>query len=402
MNTYVQEINDYIDRHREEMLEFWKTLVNMQAYSKETDGVNQVIHFLKEKFEEEGMTCTLVDSQGNADVLIAEDGIERPGRPVILSGHVDTVFPRGSFPENPFRIEKDTAYGPGVIDMKGGIVIMLYVVKALKRLGFQKRPVRIILCGDEEIGHAGSISDKIIVQKAKGALCAFNLEIGRPDNCLSVGRKGGVDCHVTVTGVASHVGNDFLKGRNAIAEMAYKIPLFQQLTEYEKGIVVSVNVIRGGTVSNTIPDTCTAELDIRFNKVADQEIVCRKIKEICEKTFIEGTETKAEFVSCIPAFEDRRENRELLAYVNRTAEKMGYEPMGAVFLGGNSDASFLAIAGVPTVCSFGVKGTGAHTKKECAFVPSLFERAKLIAAAVENLDIYEKERVKDEDELKEE
>lgn len=390
MKTYMPAVELYIEEHREEMIEFWKTLVNMQAYSKETEKVNRIIHFLRERFEAEGLECRLADSRGNADVLIAVDGPERSGEPIILSGHVDTVFPAGSFPDNPFYIEDGTAYGPGVIDMKGGVVVMLYALKALRHLGYDERPIKLLLCGDEEISHAGSITDQILLNEAKGALYALNLEIGRTDNTLSVGRKGGMDCHVTVHGVASHVGNDFLRGRNAIEEMAHKIPRLQALTEYDKGVVVSVNVIHGGTVSNAIPDQCRAELDIRFNKVSDQEPVREKILEICNETYIEGTRTETEFISSIPAFEDSEANRELLHFINRVSEEIGLAPMEGAFLGGNSDAAYLALAGVPTVCSFGVKGTGAHTLSECADVSSLFERTRLLTAVIMETDTFSK------------
>lgn len=155
MESYMEPIRQYIEAHREDMIRFWEKLVNMQGSSREKEKVNRVMDFLKESFEAEGLACRLEDSQGNANVLIAVDGPDRPGRPVILSGHADTVFPEGSYPEDPFRIEDGKAYGPGVIDMKGGITIMLYAVKALHYLGYGERPVKIILVGDEEIGHTG-------------------------------------------------------------------------------------------------------------------------------------------------------------------------------------------------------------------------------------------------------
>lgn len=389
MQPDLAKIDRYLEEHREEMLEFWKILVNMQGYSKETERVNRVIHFLRDVFEHEGLSCRLVDTKGNADVLVAVDGADRPGRPVVLGGHVDTVFPEGTFPEYPFTIRDGSAYGPGVVDMKGGVVMMLYIVKALRSLGFRDRPIKIILCGDEEILHVGAVTADILQEEARGALCAFNMETGRTDNCLTVGRKGGMDCHVTTHGVASHVGNDFLRGRNAIEEMARKIIPLQALTEYEKGVVVSVNVIRGGTVSNAIPDCCTAELDIRYNKISDGPVIRKKIEEVCARTYIEGTWTELDFVSSIPAFEDRKENRDLLAYVNRVAETCGIEPMGAAFVGGNSDASYLALSGVPTVCSCGVKGSFAHTRQEQGDVETLFQRTKLFAAAICALDTFQ-------------
>lgn len=389
MESYMNPIRQYIASHKEEMLLFWQTLVNMQGGSKEKEKVNRVMDFLKKSFEAEGLACRLIDSQGNANVLVAVDGSDRSGKPVILSGHADTVFPDGSYPEDPFRVENGTAYGPGVIDMKGGITIILYTVKALHHLGYQDRPIKVILVGDEEIGHAGSITSRILMEEAKGGLCAFNMEIGRPDNCLTTGRKGGVDCHITVHGVGGHVGNDFLKGRNAIAEMAYKIPLLQGLTRYEEGVVVSVDVIRGGTVSNAIPDFCKAELDIRYNKVSDMGSICQQVRDVCSRTFIDGTTTEVDFIAPMPAFEDTEDNRRLLDYINAVITKNGYPPFGSVFVGGNSDAAFLAMAGLPAVCSFGVVGTGAHTMEECAVVDSLFERTEIVTAAIMELNDYE-------------
>lgn len=385
----MNSIHQYIKAHKEEMLSFWETLVNMQAGSREKEKVNRIMDFLKKAFEAEGLICQLIDSQGNANVLTAIDGADRPGKPLILSGHVDTVFPDGSYPENPFRIENGIAYGPGVIDMKGGITIILYTIKALHDLGFDERPIKVILVGDEEIGHAGSVSGQILTEEAEGALCAFNMEIGRPDNCLTTGRKGGVDCHITVHGVGGHVGNDFLKGRNAILEMAYKIPLLQNLTQYDQGVVVSVDVIHGGTVSNAIPDCCKAELDIRYNKVSDMDAICQKVKDVCNRTFVEGTSTEVEFIAPMPAFEETQANHLLLDYINTAITKYGFKPFGSVFVGGNSDAAFLTMAGVPTVCSFGVVGTGAHTLEECAVVDSLFERTEIVTAAIIELKNYE-------------
>src|SRR5699024_9592704 len=165
------------------------------------------------------------------------------------------------FEEDPFYIEGNKAFGPGVMDMKGGIVIALYVVKALNELNYEERPIKIIFVGDEEIGHTGSISDEIIAREAEGGICAFNMEPGRMDDCLTVGRKGNIDCHVTVHGVGGHVVNAFLQGRNAIEEMAHKIIRLQSLTDYKNGNVVSVDVIEGGTVSNAIPDRCKIEID---------------------------------------------------------------------------------------------------------------------------------------------
>ena len=127
MKAPIEEINAFVDRNKEEMLLFWEQLVNRQAGSKEVDRVNRIMHFLKERFEQEGIDCRLVDSKGSADVLVAELNADVPGAPLLLSGHCDTVFPSGSYPEDPFHIEDGFARGPGVLDMKCGVAQIFYL-----------------------------------------------------------------------------------------------------------------------------------------------------------------------------------------------------------------------------------------------------------------------------------
>ena len=255
MQAPMEELRNFVDKNRQEMLSLWETLVNMQGYSREFEKIEQVLDFLYKKFESEGIACHYLDSKGGVPVLVAELNKDVPGKPVLLCGHCDTVFPSDSFPENPFYIDEEGfAHGPGVHDMKDGIAQIVYIMAALKRLGYTDRPVKAVIVGDEEIAHAYGITDELLMQEAKGSLCAFNMESGRLDNCVTVGRKGGMDCHITVHGVAAHAGNDYMKGRNAIIEMSKKLPLLQDLSIFDEGLTVSVGVIKGGMVSNAVPD----------------------------------------------------------------------------------------------------------------------------------------------------
>lgn len=389
MKAPIEELKEFAKRNREEMILFWESLVNMQAGTKEIDRVNRIMDFLKKHFEMEGISCRLVDTKGSANVLVAELNSDAPGKPLLLSGHVDTVFPSGSYPEDPFRIEDGFARGPGVVDMKNGVAMIFYMMVALKHFGFTERPVKAVLVGDEETSHSGGIADQILMDEAKGCLCCFNMESGRMDNCLTVGRKGCLDCHITVHGVAAHAGNDYLKGKNAIVEMAQKLPLMQALTKYDDGLTVSVGVIKGGMVSNAVPDYCYAELDVRYKKQKDMLWVEEEIRKICEKTFIEGTTTELEFVAPMPPFEETEANHKLLSYINSVAETCGYPPFGGIYVGGGSDASYISSMGVPTVCSMGAQGSGAHTMEERASVESFFDRWIITTAAIMEADRFE-------------
>lgn len=378
----INSIKEYLKEHRDEIIRDWETLVNMQGASKEPEKVNQVVRYLKNRLETDGFNCKQISVGSNADLLIAEEGKERPGKPILFGGHVDTVFPEGSFPENPFRVENNCCYGPGVVDMKGGIVAAFHVAKILRMLGYKEHPIKFIICGDEEIGHAGAQTAEIMTEEAKGALCAFNMETGRMDDHFTVGRKGGVDCHITIHGKGAHAGNAFYEGRNAIVEMAYKIPLLKDLSDPDKGVTVNVGVISGGTVSNAVPDCCKLELDIRYKKVADMYQVMDDIREVCKKTFIEGTATEFVFLGAMPPMEESESNYALLEHLNKTAELCGLEKHEPIFVGGCSDASYFTLAGVPTVCSLGPKGSGSHTLEECGIVDTIFDRILLLSASI--------------------
>ncbi|MGO0862688.1 M20/M25/M40 family metallo-hydrolase, partial [Clostridioides difficile] len=160
----------------EEIISLWKEIVNIESYTNCKESVNKVAEKLKCEFEKEGLDCDLIDVGNNGSTLVGTLGSNRNEKPIIFSGHMDTVFEIGTFGENPFKIMEGRAYGPGVLDMKGGIVISLYVIKALNKIGYKDRPIKIVFSGDEEIGHKDSKGGDLILKEAKGGLCAFNME----------------------------------------------------------------------------------------------------------------------------------------------------------------------------------------------------------------------------------
>ncbi|MCC0763364.1 M20 family metallopeptidase [Clostridioides sp. ES-S-0006-03] len=389
MITYLKEISKFVDENREEIISLWKEIVNIESYTNCKESVNKLAERLKCEFEKEGLDCDLIDAGNNGSTLIGTLGSNRNKKPIIFSGHMDTVFEIGTFGENPFKIMEGKAYGPGVLDMKGGIVISLYVIKALNKIGYKDRPIKIVFSGDEEIGHKDSNGGDIILKEAKGGLCAFNMETGLVDNSLCVGRKGRIGCNINVKGVETHAGNDFEGGRNAIEEMANKILQIQKLTNLEVGTTASVSIIKGGRVSNSIPEDCSIEVDLRFEKVEEMENVKKRIQEICEDTYIEGTSTHVDFVSEMMPFETTEDVMKFHKFVNTVSKENGFGEINSKRLGGSSDASYLTIANVPAICSFGVKGEWNHTSREYALVDSMFERVKLISTIVLNLDKFD-------------
>lgn len=385
------QISRYLEEHRNEMIRLLEEVVNIESSSRVPGSVIHVAKRFKELFEAEGLTCELLDVGSKEPTLIGILGEERTGKKVVFSGHMDTALQPELYPKNPFRTEDGKAYGPGVLDMKGGIIISLFVIKALNSVGYTERPLQILYSGDEEIAHIGGTGAEVF-EKAKGGACAFNMETGLIDNSLCYGRKGRIEAHVTVTGVEVHAGNDFLNGRNAIAEMAHKIIEIEKLTDLEKGTTVVSGVIQGGTISNAIPRLCKLEVECRFETVNEMNRFKEKLNEICSKTYIDGTKTTIEYGNSFAPYETTETVMKFWEFVKKTAEEAGLEEVKGKRLGGSSDAGYIGMTGIPVLCSFGIQGEWNHTVREYAILDSMVSRGKLITATILNLNAFEENK----------
>ncbi|WP_312048078.1 M20 family metallopeptidase [Anaerotignum sp.] len=386
MENFIAEINDYIDKHRDEIIADWRDIVNIESFYGEPDGVNRCAQRIRQEFEKEGFVCRNISvGERHGDVLVGIMGEDREGAPILFSGHMDTVFPKGKLGENPFHIEGDKAYGPGVLDMKGGIIIALYAVKALNHIGYNKRPIKILFAGDEECLHYGSSTAEVLMEEGRGAACAFNMETGLISDKLCVSRKGKTEIQISVEGVEAHAGNDFVSGRNAIVEMAKKIGDLADLTNLDVGTTVSVGVINGGTMSGAVPKNCEIAVDMRATKVSEMDKLKKQVEEICAKTYIDGTSTTFKYTNEMLPFERSEMGMEFFNKVREIALSNGLGDHQCEDLGGSSDAAYLTIAGVPTICSCGVRGQWNHTVREYALVDSMFERSKLWACVISQL-----------------
>lgn len=378
-----RQVNEYIDDHREEMLEVWGELVNLEGCAldgspEERTNLNRSAQRLYELFTQAGVTCELKEYHPEAaQMLVGVIGKDRPGQPVILTGHFDTVFKTGTFGKNPFHIENGKAYGPGCLDMKGGIVIALYVIKALEKTGYADRPIRIAFCGDEEGGKYHNLAWPIFEDMARRCKFALNMETGPLDNSLCTGRKGAAGGQYTVYGVASHSGNNFEIGRNAVVEAAYKEIELHGLTNMETGTHMNVALVNGGRVVNQIPDRCTVTFSGRFATIEEMKKTMDAVEQIAAQVMIKGTRTEYTCLGGTPGvFEESKENLALWRFCDRISREMEMGEMGHVFLGGGSDAIEISRV-TPTLCSCGVRGEWNHTDREYAVVDSLFERTKL-------------------------
>lgn len=395
MSQLLQKAFDYVDSQREEILSHWEKLVNMESGSSDKSGVDAVAAELYQWFSAEGGDMTLHRFEEAGNAISAIFGAERPGTPIVFMGHFDTVFKRGTVADRPFRIEDGKAYGPGVLDMKGGVVAALFTLKTLNHIGFSDRPIRLILAGDEEVGHAKSTMASVFVELSRGCLAAFNFETGDPDNRLVVGRKGSMTVRVEVTGVSVHAGREPEKGRSAILELAHKIIALQNLTDYDEGTTFNVGVVSGGTVSNAVPDRASAQVDIRFMDERLAENIQGRLEAELAHTYVPDTTTSVTYVgankvSFLP-MRKTRGNEQFFDHVCSVFKELGFAGSvpTAIVSGGGSDSAYSVLAGVPTIDQFGVKGQWNHSPREYAFVESIFERIKLAVASVVRLGEFE-------------
>jgi len=388
---YKKIISDYVDNHQAEMLEAVKTVVNMEGHFTEKANVEKVRDWFQQQFEQEGFNCKVHEVAPNrAGILVGILGADRPGKPVLFSGHLDTVFHAGAYGRsNPFKQDGDTLYGPGVHDMKPGIVIALYAVKALNAAGWKDRPVKIMLVCEEESDHIGNHADEFITEQSRDVLCAFNMEGGEMTNQLCIGRKCQLTYYMTVHGVGGHAGNDFLIGKNAINETALKLAKIIKLTDVDKGTTVTPATIKGGIHVCSIPDECETAIDIRIDSEAEHDRIVKQMAQIMAHTFIPGTQTTYHLdMAQFKPYTETPAISAFHAFICHTAEQLGLPPFGKIHSGGAADSGNIAYAGVPVLCGCGIMGGFSHSLKEYASLASLYDRTKVYALAVTQLENF--------------
>jgi glutamate carboxypeptidase len=301
-------------------------------------------------------------------------------RPILLMGHRDTVFPKGEPTRRPFKIEGDRAYGPGVADMKSGLVMNCFVLAALKKFGGTSVPVMALFTGDEEIG--SPFSRAVIEQHSRAARAVFNSEPGRARGAAVTGRKGGVFLRFEITGKAAHSGANFEVGVSAIQELAHKTIALNKLVDVPKGITLNVGVVSGGQTVNTVAPWARGEVDLRFITPAQRADTMAKIEEVMATSFVPGTSTKLEIAGEFLPLVENADGKAMFDHYAACLKKVGYTEATALFTGGCADSGFAAATGTPTICSVGPVGGRGHTPEEYMEIDTLVPRTQALALAV--------------------
>lgn len=382
--TSEQAIHSKIAAYQKDMWQFIEKIVNIDSGADAPEGIAAVAHFIGEVLEPLGFTVEYSQNPGPITNFVARR--PAPGKPaVLIMGHMDTVFPKGTAAARPFRLENGIAYGPGVMDMKSGIGISVFTVKAMLETGFNGADITFLFAGDEEPNHPYSNAAELFTEHAKGKTAAFNMEPGREHGEIVYGRKGVWRPLIKVKGIPAHSGNDYEKGASAILELAKKTIDMFGITDLAAGTTCNVGVVQGGSVPNIMAENASARLDIRFKTVAELEKARARLTEICAHNYDERTRTEiieSGPSDCMPPFEKTDGGMKLCRFIQEQHKRLGYGELEAIYVGGSSDAAYTTIAGTPTVCSMGPQSVGAHTNNEYAYVASYEPRCHLLAACL--------------------
>jgi glutamate carboxypeptidase len=364
-------------RKQTALVELARRLVVAESPSGEKAAVDACAALAAERARELGGRVKMHRRLNYADVIEARFRPRRRGeKPVLMLGHLDTVWPLGTLKTMPWHVKDGRLWGPGVLDMKAGAAMALTAIELVTEAGLLAREVVLLLTGDEEVGSPESRA--VIERVAAGCGAVFVLEPAQ-GLAYKTARKGTGDWRIEVKGVAAHAGVDFEKGANALRELARAIETVSGWTDLKRGLTVSVDMAGGGTATNVIPAEAWAEVDVRIARKADGARMARRfaglkaVDKRCTLTATGGINR--------PPMERTRGTVRLFEQARELAAEIGLDLQEAS-TGGGSDGNFTSALGVATLDGMGAVGEGAHARHESVVVEHLAVRTAMIAGMV--------------------
>ena len=377
-----EKLFETIDSLNEPYIKIWEDVCNIESQTVDKAGVDEVGRYFINLANKHGWAVETVPMERAGDAVCITMNPDAPGTPVSLSGHLDTVHPKGLFGYPPVKRDAEKIYGPGVADCKGGVVAGFLAMDALERIGFKDRPVQMLLQTDEEV--SSRLSDRktinYICEKAKGSVCFLNLETAL-EGKLCVQRKGIISYRFDVEGQEAHSSACATMGANAIIEAAHKMLELDRIKD-AAGLTCNCALIEGGKVLNTVPAHCTFSINVRFADSEQLAWIENHVKEVAAHVYVPGTHTTVSRIGMRIAMEYAERNYRLLDTMNRIFEENGLTALKAYKGKGGSDAADVTASGTPCVDSIGVKGGYVHSPGEYAWLTSLAESAKRVGAIV--------------------
>jgi len=380
----------YFTERRDAIVSTIRDLVEIESPSDNKAAVDRVAEAVAEKFSRLGGEVRFHRAKDFGSHLQVNFG-GKSAKPVVLLGHYDTVYPLGTLATMPCRVEHNKLTGPGVLDMKSGIALMIHALAALQDLhkNWHKesparellRPVTVLLVSDEEIGSDSSRAITEALARRAAAVLVLEPSYGR-HGAAKTARKGVGEYVIKITGKASHAGLDFEEGINAIRELARQIEKISKFTELTKGLTVNVGIVTGGSRTNVVPAEATAQVDVRIARLKDAAGIDKKMRSL--RPF--NRKCKIEITGGInrPPMERTAGVAALYAQAAAIARELGWKLEEAA-VGGGSDGNFTAGLGIPTLDGLGGVGDGAHATHEHILISELPRRAALLAGLIERV-----------------
>ena len=373
---------DKVDELYEDYLTFWADVCNIESQTCDKAGVDAVGSYFAHAAKKRGWDVDIFEQSEAGDVVVITMNPDAPNAPISISGHIDTVHPKGLFPTPAVSFDDDKIYGPGVTDCKGGAVACFLAMDALRECGFTTRPVKLFLQSDEEVGsvYSNKATINYICDKAKDSVAFLNTESAKGADTVMTSCKGILRYNFTVHGVAMH-SSSCTDAANAVAEAAYKIIELEKMKDKD-AITCNCGVIKGGTVANAVADYCSFTADVRFTCDEEEAAARRKLQEVAAHTTVAGCSCELIEINTRPAMPRTGKNLALLDTVNGINAKVGLPHLEEMRFLGGTDAAYVTKAGIPCIDGLGVEGGLIHSRDEFAYKRSLAHAAKQIAAIV--------------------
>jgi glutamate carboxypeptidase len=375
------DFNLYFKSRQGEMVHLLKQLVARESPTSEKTAVDACTAFVAAEFRKTGAKVTRLPQKKIGDFCVAEysgSGEPTAGGQILILTHADTVWPLGKIDTMPFYISANKAYGPGVLDMKAGLVIAIFAFKALHQLRLlPSRKVAVFVNSAEETGSPAA--DEVIGRLSRKSSAVLCLEPAMPGGALKTRRKGRMVVRLEVKGRAAHAGTPE-KGINAVEELIGQLRRLKRLET--GGATLSVNQIGGGEKANVVAESAWAVVDVRFWTMSQRERILASFRQSGPAKA--GAKFKIEVVSQTPPMERTSASARLFRQAKSIGAGLGLA-LGEGRSGGGSDASLAASLGLPTLDGLGPDGDGLHAEDEHVLLPSFVDRASLLTELLRQL-----------------
>ncbi len=371
----------FFAERKDAITETIRQLVEIESPSDNKPAVDQLGALLAGRFEKIGGHAKFHRVADCGDHLQVDFPGGRSGKPVLLLGHIDTVYPMGTLSTMPCRLADGRLWGPGALDMKSGIALILHALEGLRGWHGDSlpRPVTVLLVSDEEVGSGSSRRITESLARRSEAVLVLEPAYGIK-GAVKTARKGVGEYSIKVTGKAAHSGLDFEKGESAIVEMAKQITAISKLVDLKRGLTLNVGLVSGGTRTNVVPAQATASLDVRVARMKDAAVIDRQLKAL--RPFNRGCKLEIRGGVNRPPLERSAGVATLYKKALEIAKQLGWK-LEEASVGGGSDGNFTASLGIPTLDGLGGVGEGAHATHESIIISELPRRTTLLAELIE-------------------